>query len=182
MRNLALSLLSVLALLGLVSCTRTGGGPCDPKALGELKAALPAVDADMRQALALRGLGEACAARLPKPIAEALQADAEPSQEATLAAYALSQEPGFGEAACPGFEKLFASVASVAPADRPRVLYGGCGYSKLGLVSLEEYQAAAQRRAGASYLAPGLYAWLVEEGMPAPEARALVRAALGVDR
>jgi hypothetical protein len=179
----------ITALLGAAACSQTGApanptpdGPCEGKAMAELRKALPTLELEMQASVALVGLGEACAARLPAPISEIMRKQVDPSEEATLVAGALAESIAFARVGCPDFPKVFGAVAAAAPTDKARLLHEQCGYAKQGVFSLAEYQSALDQRAGAAYLAPLLYAWLVEQGMLPKDARALVRAAAAVER
>ncbi len=175
--------LFLLPFLSLLACAgaKTVDGPCEPKGMAFLREALQAAEPGDQPDLALGGLGEVCAAKLPRPIVEVMSPNMDPAFEGTACYNAFTQEVGFGEAACPDFMKRYESLSTEGREQGAKSMYEHCGYTKLGVVSLAEYEAASKKRLCSTLLAHPLYTSLVAEGMQPQEARALIRAMLGTE-
>ena len=170
-----------IACLLLVSASACAAD-CDEKGLKRAVDALAALDHRMIGRLTAQSLFEGCKG-LPASISKALQASgkAGPEERPTIFAFALAQTPDFGKAACPDFEKTFGSVASTGPGDKAKVLFNGCDYGKLGLMTEAEYTAATADWAG-TLLAPSMFKWMLDHKVDKGLARQVCRNLAGYSK
>jgi hypothetical protein len=184
MRNVRPTLLAhaILSLVLAACATGCKSGGCDSKGLQNVQKALGKVDADMRGPMGMAGIGEACSAGLPKGIAKALNGvgNADPAMRTTIMAKGLAEAPEFTGAACPKFAETFGGMAAASPETKAQLLYTGCEYAKLDLVTAEEFEAAANRDFVSALAAPPLYKWLIDHGVEKSEARNMMRTIVGL--
>jgi hypothetical protein len=177
-------LLVVLVGLSVVGAGCKSNPGCDLKQLNGLEQALKSgsLDPSQRMTMGMTGLAEACGDQLPSGITKAMQAlgSAEPDTRAMKVAQGLEDATSFCEAACPKFKQVFAQVAADEPATKGQRVYAGCGYQALGLVTQEEFDAAAKRDFLGTFIAMPLYKWLVDHKVEQAQARGLMRSVLGL--
>ncbi len=181
----------------MLSATVPGGihptpQPCRLKEV--LRALTTVDDPAMLAILAAAGTAEACGDVLPGSVRVTLHSTrmVDGSQAATMAAAALGDAPLFSQAVCPDMEAQLATAFRTADAlegkaRRVRVaqsLYQGCNFRKQGLFSPEEFARAAESATpwGLTLLAVPLHRRLVDRGVDAKTARALVRVMTGTEK
>ncbi len=157
----------------------TPEGPCDKKALGELKASLAKAEPSQWPDLTSKGLYLACGEPMPKEFAEALNdlhhTPLEERGAMVLKALAIDQE--VPKAACAKYEEAY--NARMAPGDKLPHVYKECDFAKLGLFTDKEF--AALPDLGTAYLLAPLYKWLTANGMEAKAAKKWVRSMTTLD-
>lgn len=175
-----LILSSVLLAGAAAAAGKTPHGPCDKARLAELKKALATATRDTKTNLVSEAVSDACEAKLPKPIADALRAfrKTETHTHGEAMALVFREVPAFVKLGCPKWEKAFPPVERAAPGDKLRALYKECGLAKLKLMTEDEYISTPDL--GAAYVAASLHAVLTKNGMEAGAARQLMRDLLAI--
>ncbi len=174
-------ILSSLLLAGAaLAAGKTPYGPCDKAQLAELKKALATATRETKTGLVSEALANACEAKLPSPVADALRAmhKTETHEHGEAMALVFREVGPFVKLGCPKWEKAFPPVERAAPGDKLRALYKECGLSKLKLMTEDEYISSPDL--GAAYVAAPLHAWLTKNGMEAGAARQLIRDLLAI--
>jgi hypothetical protein len=92
----------------------------------------------------------------------------------------LFGERSFSAAACPDFEKVFASISAEGVTSKGKVVFDGCQYQKLGLMTADEFAVAGGQDFSSAMLAPPLFRWMVDHGVASSDARALIRKTEGL--
>lgn len=157
-------------------------GPCDRGQMEGLLRALQGASPDQAPGFALGGILDSCAKALPKDLASDLETvpRVNPNDRATVVSAVLSENLKFSTAACPKAKGVFSAMGVVNPKDRAVVIYSGCKFNKLGLLTKEEFEAAAQNGHGFHLMAPFLFKWLIDNNMDIEVARAAMRALAGL--
>lgn len=150
------------------------GGPCDPAGVDKLVEALGQVRIEHRTALAAAGLGEACKGPLG-PSAAAI-GGVPPEMIPLLDAKAVLADPKAWIAACTGGLDVPQRVAQVAPAEKRKVLWEGCGLEATGWFAKSEWEGAT----GLWFLPILAAKALKDSGVADTKAREVVRALAGV--
>ena len=173
--NLRLALVIALAVSGCKS-KPTLDGPCDSKEMEMLRSASKSVNSEDRATITTAGLAEACEIKLPSGVAEGMKAlgSVSPADRATIIAGVLAENMSFTKLACPDFEALAKSVASLEPAKKSDFLYTGCKYERFDLLSKAEFEQS-WKVSGYVLIAVPMYAWLVDKNMEPAEAKRLAR-------
>lgn len=148
-------------------------GPCDKKALDEVRAALAKAQPPESIDIASKGIFDACSEAMPKDVADALNDLHHVSldERGEMVRKALNVDGDFTKAACDKWEDAY--NAHLAPGDKLPHIYKTCDYSKLQLFTDKEYAMLPDM--GIAYIAPPIYKWLVDQGMEAKGAKKLVR-------
>ncbi len=179
--------LLVASLAFLSGCGAwTGAAHCDQAALRAAADATDAMFAAWQPAsgtlpdyqLAVRGLETAC--KLPPGYHGFLKYTVHPvadvrSDEMDLDTALWKDVEGMRpfRAHCPDHERVLDAVATSAADQRARILYDGCKFGEVGLVTLAELSHSLGDPNGLNSHA--LYLWLVDSGAPPEVARTLVR-------
>jgi len=132
--------------------------------------------------LVSRAIVDACEKKIPTGVQSGIKAVnmADPVDRAVMAAHLVLELPSFSKLGCAKFPAPFDAATAAAPADKARVLYTGCDYGKLGLMSQAELATALNRAPGHAILAAPLYKWLIDNGVAVDAARKIIRAMAGL--
>jgi hypothetical protein len=162
----------LLALLG----TAFAGGPCDLAKSATIRTTLDGMDAAQRLDLAAAWLSEAC--KLPSALDETLGSLSShpPDQRSIVAMQTVAADPVLLVASCAGGPRVFASVISVAPAEKRGLLFDGCELGRHTAIDRATFVAATAGE-------PMLYvlaAQAVTDVIADPGVREALRALAGV--
>jgi hypothetical protein len=154
-------------------------GPCEKKALDDLKASLAKSQPPESIDLASKGIFDSCGEAMPKEVADALNDLHHVSldERGEMVRKALIVDADFTKAACDKWEDAY--NAHMAPGDKLPHIYKTCDFAKLKLFTDKEYAMIPDM--GVAYIAPPLYKWLIDQGMESGGAKKLVRSMTALD-
>ncbi|MEQ1564718.1 MAG: hypothetical protein ABMA64_03685 [Myxococcota bacterium] len=150
-------------------------GACDPAAVAEVVAAIPQVRGDQQSTLAAAGLSEACDGTALAAAAGRYAHD-DPGHRAIADAELVLAEPARFMAGCSGGLQVLADAAQLTAVDRRSAMWARCGFADRGWCTADEWARAD----GALVLPVVAAAVLAESGVPASDARSVVRALIGI--
>jgi len=156
---------------------RNDTGQCNASDLTTLTQALASADLRTHPDVVSRGLADACLmppflvhyfeqAHQPTPVDS-------PIASADLPAYQVVLQN-----ACPGAQKVLASMKATVPAYRTTKIFDGCQLDRFGLVDRDRYLA----RRPSSVLPFVAYQWLLDQGLEEQTARPIAQAVELFDR